>query len=532
MSISFFRERYKWMTRVILIIIVVSFIFSFGYFGVTNLQNSSVPTGTVAKVNGEKISLAQFYNARQSLHQQLGVLRNNLNSDLRQFINGTAIQQLVEIKLLAQKARELGFYISDDELNNAITNDPNLQFDGRFIGAEAYRSFIRQNLNISVGDFEEYYKEDLLRQKITELINRSVKVTEDELYNIYKIENEKTSLYYAEFKAEDIANPDSVSDDEIKNYYVNNPTEFLTLEKRKIKFAKISKDAFASITIVSDGEIGDYYKYYNDEFRNDDRSLKSLDDVKSEIAKKLKTKRTYKYYEDFMRSISDEEDIEQIDQILAENSLGQSKQSEFFSLNQNTGEFPDEVRKKVFSIEVGDTSYIKSVEELWIFELTDVEPPKQIMLEGSGDHIIEILSIKKGREAAKIAAQETLNKLTKSKIPLKNATKKLRIKVNETAPFTRADPPKNLDIKDLTYDAFLLNNSNPTGKKIYRKGNSYFIISLKEKSEIDTEEYERQKPVIRIHQLQKRTNEILNDWLIDLRENSEVVINPNVITSQ
>ena len=105
MSYSFFRDKNSWLTRAVLIVITLTFVMGFGYFGVINLTNSGISTGTAAEVNGEKIPLVQFYNVRDNLYKQFGEGLQNIPPEAMEFFNYRALQQLVEAKLLAQKRR-------------------------------------------------------------------------------------------------------------------------------------------------------------------------------------------------------------------------------------------------------------------------------------------------------------------------------------------------------------------------------------------------------------------------------------------
>ena len=108
MSYSFFSFKNSWLTRAVLVVIAFTFILGFGYVGVINLTETGVSTGTAAEVNGEKIPIVQFYNVRENLYKQFGEGLQNIPPEAMQFFNIRALQQLVEAKLLAQKAQELG----------------------------------------------------------------------------------------------------------------------------------------------------------------------------------------------------------------------------------------------------------------------------------------------------------------------------------------------------------------------------------------------------------------------------------------
>ena len=122
-----------------------------------------------------------------------------------------------------------------------------------------------------------------------------------------------------------------------------------------------------------------------------------------------------------------------------------------------------------------------------------------------------------------------LAQLSKSAKSFKGAAKKLGAKVNETGPFSRTNPPKDLDLEDLKFDAFLLTSSDPHGQKVYQKEGSYFVVSLKKKFDIDLKEFEDKKPEIRTTQLAQRENELLSEWLVKLRENAEIIPNPSIL---
>ena len=88
-------------------------------------------------------------------------------------INMRALNQLIDYKLLAQKAKEMGFIITNEEFNNAIHSDPSFQIDGQFVGVERYTKFIEQGLKQNLTDFENYYKERLLAQKLARFIGET-----------------------------------------------------------------------------------------------------------------------------------------------------------------------------------------------------------------------------------------------------------------------------------------------------------------------------------------------------------------------
>ena len=531
MGLGFFRDNTSWFNRTILILIALSFILGFGYFGVVELTSTGVSTGTAAEVNGEKIPLVQFYNVRENLYDQFGEGLQNIPPEAMQFFNVRALQQLVEAKLLAQKARELGFSVSNQELSESIRLNPSFQQDGKFIGLENYRNLIRQALNMSVGDFEQGYREELLVQKLVGLINNSAKITDDELYNLYKVENENITLYYISFHPDEFSNSAEITEGEIAEYFEKNKELFLTDEERKIKYIKLNQSDFEKNIDISNEEVNSYYSSYSDEFKDDEGNVKPLADVKDEIVSNLRKKRVGGTYDNFVNTVTRSDDIPPLDKLLAGNSLPEATTSEFFTAKQETEVFPIELRNKAFTLEANKVSAYNYRGDLWVFELTDIKEQTKKSAEDARDEIAATLKKAKGSEAAKIAADESLKKLSAEGASFRTLASSSNLDVKTTEPFSRSKAPAEFNVEDLKLDAFLLTKADPTAKKIYKSGDSYYIISLKKRDNVSREQFEREKDQILNQQLNRQRSELLSAWIDTIRNESEIVPNPNLVSS-
>jgi len=532
MSYSFFSFKNNWLTRVVLVVIGFTFILGFGYVGVINLSNTGVSTGTAAEVNGEKIPIVQFYNVRENLYDQFGEGLQNVPPEAMQFFNVRALQQLVEAKLLAQKAKELGFTVSNEELSESIRSNTSFQHDGKFIGLDNYRNLIREALNMSVGDFENGYKEELLVQKIVALINNSAKITDDQLFNLYEVENENINLYYISFHPDEFSNSAEISEGEINEYYDKNKGQFLTDEQRKINYIKVNQSDFEKNIPISDDEVNSYYSSYSDEFKDEEGNVKELAEVKDEIIKNLRVKRVGNIYDNFLNTVTRSDTLDPLDMIIADNSLAQATESGYFTAKQDTEDFPIELRNKAFTLNANEVSAYNYRGDLWLFEVNEIKEQKQKSLDDSRDNIVSTLKNIKGSEAAKIAADESLKKLLgNSSTSFKNLSDSFNLKAEETGSFTRAKAPEELNVEEIKLDAFLLTKADPTSKKIYKSGDSYYIISLKEINNVSMTQFEQEKNNIMAQQLQRQRSELLSGWIDQIRKDSEIVPNPNLISS-
>jgi peptidyl-prolyl cis-trans isomerase D len=127
---------------------------------------------------------------------------------------------LLERSLLAEKAREIGYTISEDEvmarvaeegivyLSMSVDASPNLPSgpqkvsfkdkDGKF-SKENLRRFIQNRLRRSIREFTEGQVEETLAERMRETIAASVSVADNEIWDAFAREREKAVVSYARF---------------------------------------------------------------------------------------------------------------------------------------------------------------------------------------------------------------------------------------------------------------------------------------------------------------------------------------------
>ena len=530
MSIGFLKEKQGWFTKAILFLLAITFVVGFGYVGKISLGNGGGTGNTTAvEVNGESIPLARYHVVKENMIKRFAQNGQQVPESAREYINYSAMKQLIESKLLAQKARELGFRVTDEELGEAIRSNPSFQYNGQFIGKKNYEDTIRRALNISVADFENEYRDQLLVEKLVSMIDETAKVTDEELKNLYKTKNEEVSLYYLDFSPENYTKSGTISEKEIKDYYENNKSEFLTDEKRKIKYLKLSRNSFKKDIPVTDQEIEAYYKSYKDEFRDADGNVKDLSRVKNQIKDILKTRKSDGVYQSFINSVADNKD-QTIEKLAKENGFGDIRESGYFTTSGNDKAIPDLVRQKAFTLNTGELSYTRGQDNIWLIQLVDKKEPEIRSLDKVKDIVVKKLSIEKGQHAARIAAEETLNKIKDSGKSFKQVADTTGMKIKQTDYFTRIKPPSIFKSdNELVIDAFMLNNEKPTAAKVYSSGGHYYIISLDDKKGFDINDFRDKQDSLKQQELARLRRNIISGWVNELYSKADIVYNKRIL---
>jgi peptidyl-prolyl cis-trans isomerase D len=529
MSLDLIRKHNTWFTKGLLILLAITFVVGFGVSFQKFGQLRGVPQGTAAEVNGEKISLMEFLRARDNLYKQLGQ-EGEVPEAIQTYINLSALNQLIDLKLLSQKARDMGFRVTDEELSDAIRSNRAFQIDGQFIGAEAYKTLIAQSTNDTVGHFEMKYREEILAQKLINLINQTAKVTDEELFNIYNKQNEQVNLYFVEFSPEEYLN--SVSQptkQEISSYYKMHRDEFKTPELRRIRYFKITPDKLESKVTVTDQEIEAYYKSYPDEFRSEGNGTLPLSDVREKVIDKIKKQRAKFLKDDFVKELDENFQKTTFTELAHENGIVDISESKVFAAGEAVGGIPLQVVSRAFSLKKGEKAHLTVGNTIWIIEVAEVSQPYQKKLDEAEKEIIEKVKTAKAKESARLKAQEFLDGLNKTKRGIKEFARSKGVVVEETGFFSRLDNVPKINSGELKKDAFFFEKSKPVAPKVYTSGGRFFIVSLKEIQEPDKKEFEEKKEKLREDEIAQRRNDILSDWIQNLRKEAKIIPNETLI---
>ncbi|MGH7885652.1 MAG: SurA N-terminal domain-containing protein [Thermodesulfobacteriota bacterium] len=530
MGFDFLKNKQSLLTRGVLLLLALTFIIGFGYIGGVNIGGLGGSAGTAVEVNGEKVPYAQFKNLRDALQRQYSQNLDELPPEILDFIKFSALNNIVELKLLSQKAKELGLKISDNELADAIKSSPAFQVDGVFVGKESYENFINQRLNQTVGEFEKSYKDELLARKLVSIINESAIVTEEQLLNLYKMQNEEIKLNYISFSPDEFTASVNPSDGEINNYYNENKNNFQTEEKRNIEYSSIDPSSFSSRIKLSDEELKAYYDAYADEFTVDG-TLKPFEEAKIEIENELKKTKIVAAYDDFISNFSNIK-AGSLENLSTEFPLGKIEKAGFISRNDPSNEVPKKVTEKAFSMKKGDVSLASENSTSWIIELLDIEDKKDKELSSVKDEITAVLKREKAKNAARVSADESLKKFQNSNSNFLETAEKISLDIKETAFYNRIKGPNEINSGDITLESFGLNKENPLLPKVYNSGDEFIIASLKERKEVQTEDFENNKFSLKEQEISRLRREILDSWLDKIRSQAKIVPNKNLFPAQ
>jgi len=531
MNLEMIRRRHKWLTLAILIIISVAFIFGIGSFVSGDFGAiTGGPTGSAAEVNGEEISIREYMLERENMRRQFSQ-GQELPQAAIDIINQRALDQLVDYKLLAQKARELGFAITNEEFNNAIHSDPSFQVDGQFVGVERYKNFIEQGLNQNLTDFENYYKERLLAQKLARFIGETVVVTDEKLINIYNLQNETINLNYIEFSSDDFISSEAPSEEEIAKYYEQNKSNFKADELRKIRYLILEPETFENKVKVTEEEINAYYNAYPEEFQTEEGTLIPFEEAKDSVESNLKGQRAEVVREEFLQTAQDPQ--ANLEQIAKDNSIESINESKSFGRSEKMDDIPPQIVMSAFSQEKENLAVVPVGTSIWVLELSEISEPKEKALEEVKPEIIAAINNLKAKSKARTKANQALAKLkTAKKDEIAGKTEELGLSLSETGPFNRMESVPKINIEQIKSEAFETLGENVTLGKVYENNSSFYVVMIKDRASAKPEDFELEKETLREQELQTERNDLLLKWIQTLRREAKITRNEELFPAQ
>ena len=211
-----------------------------------------------AKINGKEITILEYERSARRIDQYYSQLfGDNYGQFKGQVQIGTqAINELINRELLLADARRMGLGVSEEELAQAIRNDPNLQdASGNFVGNEQYQLLISRQIPGGTNSFESLIMEDMLVAKWLDVVTRSISVDDVDLETLHRNRTEKTAIRYVIVPSADMNVDTEVSDTEAQSWYDSHADDYQRSESRRIEYLIVSRDSVQDQVQISETEV-------------------------------------------------------------------------------------------------------------------------------------------------------------------------------------------------------------------------------------------------------------------------------------
>jgi peptidyl-prolyl cis-trans isomerase D len=245
----------------VLKVLFVAIILVFLFWGVGTVGTDQLEIA--AQVNDEVITNRQFQRA----YERLGAMYQGMGGQAppAALLRSQAIGQLIDLELLNQEAERLGLRVDEGELRDAIASSPDFQQDGRF-DKERYVLLLQQN-GYKPSDFEETQRRRMLAGKVQELVRSGVHVSDQEVKNHFRYENERVNLRFVRVPASEFVNQVTISDEDLQQYFADNQEQYREPERVRVTMLEFRPQDFAAQVMPTDEEVQTYYDAHLSEYQ-------------------------------------------------------------------------------------------------------------------------------------------------------------------------------------------------------------------------------------------------------------------------
>ncbi|HEX7227634.1 MAG TPA: SurA N-terminal domain-containing protein [Candidatus Binatia bacterium] len=471
------KKKRSWIITILLGLIIVVFVAFYG--------GSQQPTGVasdVAEVNGESISQREFIvHYQRAVERYREMFKGSLTPELLKNLNikHSLLEEMIEARLVLQEARRLGLTATDEELMNAIAQIPEFHVNGRF-NKERYLQLLRAN-RLTPAQFEEDQRKQLTIQRLLGVLADAAHVTEDEVRERYRFEQEKINLQFVRFSASDYLSEVKVTDEEIQKFYERNKESLKEPLKVQVEYIPYPFDQFSTPVQLTDKEVEDYYNGNRvTKFTTPKQARVRYIMVRLDPGADAKQKETALARAN--RIVAEARDGKNFAELARKESGDPSaeKGGEIGWLNQ--GQLPEALDQQIFALAKGEISEpIETPLGFHIVKVEDIKEARTQSLAEARPVITRELQLEKGKyEAAKSADRDREKAVSGN--DLSKLAQESGLSLKTTRLFSEGEVLPEIGPTQDFYKTALSLRANEVSSVI-EGANAYYILKVKERKE-------------------------------------------------
>lgn len=260
------KHSYSFGTRLLLVLLVLPFALFFG----TSVGSFFTRVKPVATINCREFGVITLPGCQQILSDDVDRTTRNIRNTVnnlygdnaqqvlaRMNLRETAIEQLIDQKLIENEAKRIGLSIGDDALEQTIESQTAFQVNGRFDVAH-YQQLLRAN-DLEPSAYETETRAEMLNDTMRQMVTHATQVSTAEARSAFdqfaiKLDLSYITIPYTQFTAG--INP---TDQEVAKFYNQNKEIFREPDRLKITFIRYDPAALAAAGEPSDQDIQNFY---------------------------------------------------------------------------------------------------------------------------------------------------------------------------------------------------------------------------------------------------------------------------------
>ena len=346
-----------WVAYLIVGLITVPF----ALFGIQDYASRSANTA-IAKVDGEDIDINIYYQElstqQRNLQQQLGAA---YTQEIDNVLKQNLLDSLINEKLIENYANSLDIVTLDDEVKSVIEMNQAFLVDGVF-SQDRYLQLLRLN-SYSPAAYEIAQSKALNREQIKINLSGSAFMSSTQTKQLNDLASQEREVSYLALNTENYKDEVSVSQSQISDYFNENRSSFVEGRKVKVDFVELTLDSMEEPESPSNDDLKNLYDDNAELYTNPERRRAQHILVESE-----------ELANDLLNQIKEGADFAELAKANSEDTSSSEEGGDlgFFERELMGAEFDE----AAFAMNIGDVSEVVATDYGYfhIIKLTDIEP--------------------------------------------------------------------------------------------------------------------------------------------------------------
>ena len=221
----------------------------------------------IAKIDRNIISIEQFskaYSDQLKIYQER--FGEALTPEMLKKLNlkHTVLEQIIDEDIIEADAKDMDIKVTDSDLQQAISQFPAFNKEGRF-DENIYRRYLDYE-RLSPADFEQKIRKNYLKQLFVSVLTENLIVSRQELFASYHYMNDTYDLSYIPVESASFAKDVQISQDQIRSYYDTNKDRYKLPPRITLEAIEYPSANYLSTIQVTKNDAQDYYVGHKSDF--------------------------------------------------------------------------------------------------------------------------------------------------------------------------------------------------------------------------------------------------------------------------
>jgi peptidyl-prolyl cis-trans isomerase D len=252
----------RWLAIVVLGALALVFA-AWGAYGIVNINIGG--GDYAAKVGSEKLSLAEvredWMHQQSRWQQQFG---GEIPPEMKQSVQNSLLETKIRDLAVTQRAEDLGYRVTDAQLQEAIRSEGAFQIDGQY-SPQAAKARLAQ-AGVSLSTFTTKTHDALERMQVQIPIEASEFLTAREQERLRALTDQQREVRYALLTPAKFQGTAGVDEAAIAAYYASHQPQYMTVESVKLEYGELRLDQLAAQMTVSESDLRDAYAKSKDRY--------------------------------------------------------------------------------------------------------------------------------------------------------------------------------------------------------------------------------------------------------------------------